>query len=223
MSNILTIFAHTEKAEFFAGGTLAKYTREGWEITEIYLSTKEIRRPEQREASKVIGAKEVIFLDEVDSRIEEKLELRIKLAHMVRKIRPEIVISHYFGGHMHPDMTATGKMAFDACYMAAIRSFESPEPQHQISHFWTASFMGMDEGFEPNIFVDIADTLDIKRAALERLEVLCQEMFGGNKEFLLDNMLTPSKYYGFISGVKWAEAFQEISMFHFKPRARKFI
>ncbi|NIT61339.1 MAG: PIG-L family deacetylase, partial [Aliifodinibius sp.] len=52
-----------------------------------------IREEEQLEASKVIGAKEVIFLREPDGMLIPTLELRKKLVRLIRKYRPEVILT----------------------------------------------------------------------------------------------------------------------------------
>ena len=84
-SRALVVVAHPDDAEFGCGGTLAKLVKEGMELgyvictngnkgsNDLNMTSEKlavIREAEQREASRVIGAKEITFLGYGDGELE---------------------------------------------------------------------------------------------------------------------------------------------------------
>ena len=90
---ILVILAHPDDPEFFCGGTLARWAREGHEITYVLLTCGDkgfnaatragmtpemlcgIRYEEQQNAAHVIGARSVHFLDRADGYLTPDLRV----------------------------------------------------------------------------------------------------------------------------------------------------
>src|SRR5919109_1979206 len=77
VTNVMVIYAHPDDAEFGCSGTIAKWAREGVEVTYCMVTngasgtrdkqmTREklaaIREKEQRDAAELLGVKNVIFL-----------------------------------------------------------------------------------------------------------------------------------------------------------------
>ena len=91
LSSGMVVIAHADDAEYGCSGTVAKLCAEGWDMTYVLctdgskgssdreISEKElskIRRVEQIEAGRVLGLKDVSFLDYPDSYLEPTLEVR---------------------------------------------------------------------------------------------------------------------------------------------------
>ena len=107
---MLLIFAHPDDESFALGGTIAKYAEQGVTIT-LVAATKgeagkaaEICKPEElgliREqellrAAEILGIAEVVFLGYRDKEvpIAPPLEIVEKLVRIIRKIRPQVVIT----------------------------------------------------------------------------------------------------------------------------------
>lgn len=162
VQRVMLIAAHPDDPEFGCGGTIAKLADEGKEITYVLLTSGDKgshdplvrpgqiatrREEEQRNAAKVLGVKEVIFLRYADGIVENTIELRAKLAHLIRQYKPDLLLAidpwrHY---QMHPDHRAAGYAALDAVYAARewyifaeqIYGEEDPWRVSQIYLFWT--------------------------------------------------------------------------------------
>ncbi len=100
---VLVILAHPDDPEFFCGGTVGRWVREGWEIIYILATHGErgsddptvpteqlarIREEEQRAAARVLGVREVVFLDYPDGSPTPSLGLRRDLTRQIRRWRP---------------------------------------------------------------------------------------------------------------------------------------
>jgi len=188
---VMSIHAHPDDQEFTVGGTLAKWARAGCEIVTVCLTrggagsnkytpldmTRKalvsIREDEQREACRILGVKETIFLDYEDGMLEPSIPLRRELTRLIRRHRPEAVLAgdptvRYYGTTYmnHPDHRAAADVVLDAVFPSAGTRLIFPEllgeglEPHEVRQVYI-------HGAErPDTYVDIAETLDVKVAAL---------------------------------------------------------
>lgn len=109
-NELLLIFAHPDDESFALGGTIAKYVELGVRITLVTATKGEagktagicnpeelglFREQELRRAAEVLGIAEVIFLGYKDKAVplSSPLEIVEKLVRIIRKIRPQVVIT----------------------------------------------------------------------------------------------------------------------------------
>ncbi len=132
-----------------------------------------IREEEQRAAAAILGVEEVVFLGYPDAYLQYTLELRRDLVRVIRRYRPEVVVTfdpttRFFRNVYtnHPDHRVTGDTAVDAVYPAARDRLtfaellaEGLEP-HKVRELWLGTT------HEPNFWVDIGSVLEVKRQAL---------------------------------------------------------
>ncbi|HWQ42329.1 MAG TPA: PIG-L family deacetylase [Desulfosporosinus sp.] len=107
---MLLIFAHPDDESFALGGTIAKYAEQGVTITLVAATKGEagkvagickpedlgfIREQELLRAAEVLGIEDVIFLGYRDKEVPlaPPLEIVEKLVRIIRKIRPQVVIT----------------------------------------------------------------------------------------------------------------------------------
>ena len=189
---VLSVFAHPDDQEFTVAGTLAKWARAGSEIVTVCLTsgsagsnqytptdvTREalapVREAEQREACRLLGIAEVVFLRYEDGMLEPSLALRRDLTRLIRRYRPEAVVCgdptvRFYGTSYlnHPDHRVAGDVTLDAVFPAAETRLIFPEllAEELGPHHVGAVFIhGSDR---PDTFVDISAVLDVKLAALK--------------------------------------------------------
>jgi len=188
---VVAVFgAHPDDLDWACGGTAAAWAQEGKEIYFVLTTSgeggedhqrglvlppaeiAEIREAEQRLAANLLGVKEVLFLGQPDGRVEPTLAFRDQLVNVLRRIRPHIVISMDPGVWAfdsfylyHPDHRATALAVFDAVYPAAGNPCYVPQPDaglpaHKVREVY---FSGTSQ---PNVYVDITATLELKIQAL---------------------------------------------------------
>ncbi len=187
---VLVVSAHPDDPDFGAGGSVARLADSGAEVTYVIVtdgsqggedpSQKDseliaIRQKEQKAAAKVLGVKKVEFLGYKDGRVSPDLKLRRDIVRMIRKHKPELVITHIPGrvldapmGGSHPDHLAVGEATMAAVYPdsrnpRAFRSLlkEGLEP-HEVKEVWIPFWTLGD------YLVDITPTLDRKIEALRK-------------------------------------------------------
>jgi LmbE family N-acetylglucosaminyl deacetylase len=138
----LAIVAHPDDLEFGAAAAIARWTGQGKQITYVLLTSGEAgidgmdpaeakvtREAEQRESARIVGVGEVVFLGLPDGVLEYGVDLRRTLAGVIRRHRPEIVITNNFRDSWDEDGNAlnmsdhivTGRAVLDAARDAGNR------------------------------------------------------------------------------------------------------
>ena len=132
----LCIFAHPDDLEFSSGGTVARLCAEGWHVDIIVTTsgnkgTKDPhvtgqmlageREEEARNAARIMGAQEPIFLGFHDGGTTNDDELRALLVRNIRRLRPELVLTWdgFRPGFNHRDHRVAGQATYDAIYPSA--------------------------------------------------------------------------------------------------------
>jgi LmbE family N-acetylglucosaminyl deacetylase len=132
-SRALCIVAHPDDMEFGAAAAVARWTGQGKEVVYCMVSSGEagidgmtpdecrtVREAEQVESARIVGVSEVEFLGLPDGILEYGVDLRRALAAVVRRHRPEVVITGNFrdtwGGRNlnQADHIAVGRAVVDA-------------------------------------------------------------------------------------------------------------
>jgi LmbE family N-acetylglucosaminyl deacetylase len=183
----LVICAHPDDVDFGAAGTVATWTDRGVEVVYCLVTDgeaggfdpgverpamAEIRRREQTAAAAQVGVSELHFLGYPDGRVESSLELRRDLSRVIRRVRPQRVVTQSPVRNLdriyasHPDHLAAGEAALAAVYPDARNPFAHPElleegyEPHTVDDVWLMAHTSADR------FVDVTDVLDRKIAAL---------------------------------------------------------
>jgi LmbE family N-acetylglucosaminyl deacetylase len=185
----MVIFAHPDDAEIGSGGAVAKWVAAGCEVTYVLctngdsgtadrsLTPDELakrRAVEQRAAADFMGVRNVVMLGYPDGELEDTRELLGNIVHAIRRYRPHTVFVHdpyRMKGFQHRDHRKAGIATTDAVYPFARDHLHFPEQitrdglePHKVRELW---YWGMDE---PNVIVDVADSIDKQIAALVRHE-----------------------------------------------------
>lgn len=186
----MVVVAHPDDAEFLVAGTVAKWARAGATITYVVITKGDkgsddpamtpsrltlIREAEQRAAGAVLGVKNYEFMGYEDGYLEATLDLRRDITRLIRKHKPDVVMcfdptNRFFSDTYvnHPDHRASGDATVDAVFPTARDRLTFPEllvdglEPHKVKQLWLGSAQ------EPNVWVDIGDTIELKREALAK-------------------------------------------------------
>jgi hypothetical protein len=105
----LVVAAHPDDADFGAAGTATLWSQHGWDFYYLVCTngskgsddaaiTRDqlisMRRGEQRAAAKILGVREVHFLDFEDGELTPSRELLSEIVRAIRTIRPSAVFTH---------------------------------------------------------------------------------------------------------------------------------
>lgn len=190
---LLSIHAHPDDQEFTIGGTLAKWAQLGTEIITVCITSGDagsnertpsdctpaalarVREQEQRMACDVLGIKEVVFLNYTDGILTPTIELRRELTRLIRKYKPDAVITgdptvrFYGNSYMnHPDHRVAADVALDAVFPSAGTRFIFPELLVEGLEPHAVSRVFLHGAEKPDVWVDIATTLETKVRALSQ-------------------------------------------------------
>ncbi|HTJ00950.1 MAG TPA: PIG-L family deacetylase [Dongiaceae bacterium] len=123
---LLAFGAHPDDIEFGCGGVIATETRAGRKVRLVVCSrgeaasrgTPKQREAEAKRAAALLGATvEFIQLDG-DAHLEIRAAHAIKLAGIIRRMRPGIVLAPSLVENQHPDHARLGRLVRDACRLA---------------------------------------------------------------------------------------------------------
>ena len=162
MDTVLGIYAHPDDADVDAGGTLARFVREGSRVVvavvtdgdaggsdqDLHQQMGELRRDEQRRACEQLGVTELVFFDGYpDGMVTPSHGLVRDIVALIRRVKPNLILTlspEYNWSSIyanHPDHRAVGAAVTDAVYPAARNPFAFPEL--------------LEEGLEPHVVEEV--------------------------------------------------------------------
>jgi LmbE family N-acetylglucosaminyl deacetylase len=220
------VTAHPDDSEFGAAGIVAKFVREGCEVTYVIVTngskgssdrsmTSErlirIREDEQRNAARMLGVERVQFLGYEDGEVEETRDLRRDVSREIRRWRPDLVICQspnrsYNLGASHRDHRVVGGVVLDSVYPLARDHLAFPEllpdyEPHKVREIYVMQWEN------PQLVVDISDVMDIKIKALA-----CHASQFGDFAGLEARVRERAAFLGKSKGYAYAETFDRIEM-----------
>jgi LmbE family N-acetylglucosaminyl deacetylase len=143
---LLAFGAHPDDIEFGCGGVIAKETRAGRTAHFVICSRGEAgthgapkqRVAEAKKSAALLGATiEFVELDG-DAHLEVRAAHAIKLAGIIRRVKPGIVLAPSLVENQHPDHPRLGQLARDASRLARYGGIEELRraPAHAIEQFF---------------------------------------------------------------------------------------
>lgn len=202
---ILVIVAHADDMEYFAGGTVAKLASWGNTVFEVITTNSEkgsviiedkallkaTRHEEAKIAAKILGVKEVFFLDYPDGELLSFPfnEIREKFIRLIRKIKPDILITFDPSAHYdsHQDHRVVGQVALEAGEFAHLPLFHPEHKEEGIFPHYVKEYLFFAKSLvNVNRVVDITNFIDLKISALlehkTQMESLLSEIKIGLEE-----------------------------------------
>lgn len=218
MITVLAVAAHRDDVELTCGGTLLRAAAAGHttgivDLTEGEMGTRgsaELRSQEAAQAAKVLGVSVRENLGLPDAGIVNTPETRIKLARVIRRLTPRIVIAPALMGR-HPDHREAGMLVRDACFIAGLAKIDPTTPRHRplkVIHCVTYR----EDFSKPTFVVDISEVFERKleaiRAYASQFEGVTQagEVYP-NGEPLFDVVRHHAAQYGSMIRTKYGEPF----------------
>ena len=224
-ASVLAVYAHPDDPEVSCGGTLARWAAAGSEVHVVVCTqgekgssnpevvTTELsarRAAEMAAAAEVLGLAGHHSLGHPDGEIENTVALRGELVGLVRRVRPEVVVcpdptAVFFGPSYfnHRDHRVVGWATLDAVSPAAAQPHYFPDagPAHAVATVYLSGTL------EPDVWVDISGTVDVKAQAL-----LCHEsQIEETAEWLRIFVRERAEEAGRAAGVACAEGFRRFA------------
>jgi bacillithiol biosynthesis deacetylase BshB1 len=216
--DLLAIAAHRDDVELTCGGTLAKAARAGHrtailDLTQGEMGTRgsaELRAQEAEHAAQVLGVSTRETLGLPDAGIVNDPETRERLARVVRRLRPAIVIAPALEGR-HPDHRIAAQLVRDGCFVAGLAKIAPDLPKHRPLKILHCLAYRQDF-VRPTFVVDVSETFEIKMEAIRCFEsqfsgeIQAGEVYP-NGEPLEDVVRHYGAYYGTLIRKRYGEPF----------------
>jgi LmbE family N-acetylglucosaminyl deacetylase len=172
--SILVICAHSDDQIIGAGGAIAKYAKEGFDVHTIVLSFGESVKPhlrrevisrtrikEAQRADKIIGGKGVIFLGLKEMRFEDDFEKRGMIGNFMKIIenhKPVKVFTHS-SDDAHPDHSAALRLV--------IKVYKRMRLKADLYTFEVWNLLNLKKRNKPKLVIDTSETFKTKIKALK--------------------------------------------------------
>ena len=212
------IAAHRDDVELTCGGTLIKAVGRGQtaaivDLTQGEMGTRgsaELRAREASQAAEVLGVSARENAGFPDAGIENTPQTRARVAAMIRRFRPQVVIAPSPRGR-HPDHRIASELVRDACFIAGLAKVEPTVPVHRprkVIHCITYR-----QDFEkPTFVVDVSAEFERK---MEAIRCYASQFDGAiqagevypNGEPLYDIVRHDAAYYGSLIRARYGEPF----------------
>lgn len=241
--DILAIAAHRDDVEQTCGGTLLKMAQLGHrtgilDLTQGEMGTRgsaEDRSREATEAARILRVSWRQGLDIPDGRVENTWENRLKVACVIRQVRPRVLILPYWKGR-HPDHYTASVLGYEACFLAGlskldVNSDQFPAISTQQSAFsqsrsepradseklpphrpFKIVYASLYYDVRPSFVVDITNQLEERFSALMAYQSQYSDQDAGAGIFparaeIRARIESMARFYGMLGGVTYAEPF----------------
>lgn len=227
---VLVIAAHPDDEVLGMGGTITKYVKSGHEVKIVIMATgifarrsldytnstkykadektlKEMKtqiqnlRKDAMRASKIMGVKQIEFMDFPDNEMDtiSNLEITKKIETLITAFRPDAVFTH--SAH---DINVDHRALYDATITAT-----RPTSKHSVKKVISFEVPSSTEWyfpskFSPNLFIDISKELGIKIRALSAYKTEIRKFPHPRS---VEGLSVIAKRWGTVTGFNAAEAF----------------
>jgi N-acetylglucosamine malate deacetylase 1 len=212
--NLLLAFgAHPDDIEFACGAVIAQETRAGRAAHFVICSRGESathgtpaqRSAEAEKSAAILGATiEIVDLDG-DAHLEIRAAHAIKLAEILRRVRPSIVLAPSLAGNQHPDHAKLGQLVRDATRLArygGVEELRSSAPHAIDQLFFYAGTPEAEPADISPVLVDVSSP-EIMSVWKEAMEAHGSQV---SKREYVELQLTRARLRGLSAGVGHAIA-----------------
>jgi 4-oxalomesaconate hydratase len=189
-ATVLVVSAHAADFVWRAGGYIACATDAGDAVHVVCLSfgergesqrlwrqpdmtleqVKKVRREEANQAAQVLGAA-IEFLDAGDYPLPDSPDLIHRLARLMRRLQPTVVLTHSVTDPYNPDHGLAADLTIRARAVAQAAGYRYDEPTLGAPPVFRYEPHQPEMClFRPDVFVDITEAFPRKRAAMECMQ-----------------------------------------------------
>ena len=200
--NILAVGAHPDDIEYGCGGALIKYADRGHRLSLLVMTSgghggdAGTREDEQLQSNRIMGVEEIHWGGYKDTYLQVDRNVITNIEHVIHEVEPDFIFCH-FPDDTHQDHRHLAQAVISATrYIRNVLFYEGPTTQN----------------FNPQIFVDISDTIDRK---IEALEAHSSQVNKTNIKDLtiVELARSTANFRGTQGRAKYAEAFSSLRLF----------
>lgn len=173
--DILAFGAHPDDVEISCGGTVLKHVAEGRTVGIIDLTRGELgtrgnadlRMEEAEKARQILGVRVRENLGMADGFFVNDMEHRLRIAEMVRKYRPQVVLANSVHDR-HPDHGRAAQLVSEGCFLAGLPKVVTTH-NGAAQEVWRPQAVYhyiQDRHITPDFVVDVTPFFDRKIAAI---------------------------------------------------------
>jgi len=177
--NVLVVAAHPDDEVLGCGGTIARHSAEGDQVSVVFMAdgvtarkgadeqAGKVRNEAMLKASEILGVQNTYSLGFPDNRMDSipLLDVVQSLETLLESLKPEVIYTHH-----STDLNIDHRITYQAVLTAC-----RPVPGQVVREIYSFEVLSATDWsgqpFSPNVFVDISPYLDVKLAAVQAYEV----------------------------------------------------
>lgn len=202
---VIAFGAHPDDIEIGMAGTVSKLTGMGYDVRLVIATlpnfvktdTKEERKQESIMSAKVMGCKIPDFLDLSPEEIVFSRKFVTQINKIIQEHKPAAIFTQWIGDTHQDHQILTRAVIAAARDSNDVFMYETTIPGGISEH-----------AFRPQLYVDMTETLGIKRNALDCFDsqkIRCGPLW-------IDSLIGRCSYRGYQMNAKYAEAFEVIKV-----------
>jgi len=216
--DLLAIAAHPDDVELTCGGTLLKMAQRGYKTGILDLTagemgtrgTPQTRAKEAAKAAKLLSVKWRGTLGVPDSDVQPSRQHKLRLAAVIRELRPKTVILPYWEAR-HPDHYHASTLGYEGCFLAGLKRLPiEGEAYRPFKILYSISYADV----RPTFVVDITEQYQQRRKAILAFgsQFRPKKNKNSSKVYLAIDSLEAemnqlARHYGQMIGVDFGEPF----------------
>lgn len=210
MLNILFLVAHADDEALGPGGLIKKLSKNKANVKLVVISDGKItvrnkfvdNSKHLLNSAKVLGIKDIILLGYKDQVFENYPISKIANSLLKKGLNPDLIVTHS-SSELNRDHRITLEVAKIIARphkkKCSIVSFDIPN-----------NSFNYNKTFKPNFFVDISREIKDKISAFKKYKNEIQKY---PHPYSVGSLELIAKYYGFLSGYKYAEAYEIVKIY----------
>ncbi len=174
--HILAVGVHPDDVELSCAGTLLKHMQMGYSVAILDLTHGELgtrgsgplRLKEAEAAASILEISERVNIGIPDGFFENNVANKRKIIEVVRKYRPEIVLTNAVEDR-HPDHGRAAELTYDACFLAGLSKVETFDSSLEQQEKWRPKVIYnyvQDKMLLADLIVDITPFIDQKMESI---------------------------------------------------------
>ena len=215
--DVLAIAAHRDDVEQTCGGTLLRMAARGLRTGILDLTQGESgtrgsateRAAESEDAARILGVSSRQALDLPDGAVANTFENRVKIARVIRELRPRVVILPYWEAR-HPDHSTCATLGYEACFLAGLSRMDAGQaaPHRPFKIIYATLYADI----RPTFIVDITPFVEQRHASLMAYRSqYANQAHGGSlfvpEDEIRERTFAEARHYGLLAGVRYGEPF----------------